>query len=61
LQSQIAAEEAKLDAKLGGGLGSLVGTNPVTKDAWMAVVEEKAKKRNSRGLMDPQRWEEEGE
>lgn len=60
LQSQIAAEEAKLDAKLGQGIGSL-GDNPVTKDAWMAVVEEKAKKRISRGLMDPTHWEEEGE
>jgi hypothetical protein len=76
LQSEIAAEEAKLDAKLGQGIGSLAD-NPVTKDAWDALVEEQAKTANQdprwkssadmrtkkipTGLLDPESWKEKGE
>ena len=72
LQSEIAAIEAKSKQ----GIGSLA-YNPVTKDAWMALVEKQAKTANPdprwkssadmrtkkipTGLLDPESWKEKGE
>jgi hypothetical protein len=72
LQSEISAIEAKSKQ----GIGSLAD-NPVTKDAWDALVEEQAKTANQdpswkssadmrtkkipTGLLDPESWKEKGE